>query len=43
MTTYVALLYSIILPAGKRLVMTDLKAMANAQKAVQERYQREVQ
>jgi uncharacterized protein (DUF1697 family) len=28
MTTYVALLYSIILGAGRRLVMTDLKAMA---------------
>src|SRR5688572_13519929 len=27
-TTYVALLYSIILPAGKRLVMSDLKDMA---------------
>lgn len=28
MTTYVALLYSIILGPGKRLVMTDLRAMA---------------
>ena len=28
MTTYVALLHSIVLGPGKRLVMTDLKAMA---------------
>ncbi|UDF29436.1 UNVERIFIED_ORG: DUF1697 domain-containing protein [Roseateles sp. XES5] len=30
MTTYVALLHSIVLGPGKRLVMTDLKAMAEA-------------
>ena len=28
MTTYVALLHSIVLGPGKRLVMTDLKAMS---------------
>lgn len=28
MTTYIALLYSIILDGGRRVVMTDLKAMA---------------
>jgi uncharacterized protein (DUF1697 family) len=28
MTTYIGALYSIILPAGKRLVMADLRAMA---------------
>ena len=29
MTTYVAVLYSIVLPAGKRLNMADLKAIAD--------------
>ena len=30
MTTYVALLHSIVLGPGKRLLMADLKAMAEA-------------